>query len=83
MECVDCGSAAISERRDRTAQGLRRFRCRACGRSEIMAVRGIQVSQEAVRDWETKLLPVMGDALRKRRHGRRRGPGTSWYVDQT
>jgi putative transposase len=48
-----------------------------------MAVRGIQVSQEAVRDWETKLLPVMGDALRKRRHGRRRGPGTSWYVDQT
>jgi transposase-like protein len=32
MECVDCGSAATSERRDRTAQGHRRFRCRACGR---------------------------------------------------
>jgi putative transposase len=32
MECVDCGSAAISERRDRTAQGYRRFRCRDCGR---------------------------------------------------
>ena len=32
MECVDCGSAATSERRDRTAQGYRRFRCRACGR---------------------------------------------------
>ena len=32
MECVCCGSAAITERRDRTAQGYRRFRCRDCGR---------------------------------------------------
>src|ERR671933_1985839 len=32
MECVDCGSATTSERRDRTAQGYRRFRCRDCGR---------------------------------------------------
>ena len=32
MECVDCGSAEVAERRDRTAQGYRRFRCRACGR---------------------------------------------------
>jgi transposase-like protein len=32
MECVDCGSAEVTERRDRTAQGYRRFRCRACGR---------------------------------------------------
>jgi hypothetical protein len=32
MECVDCGFAATSERRDRTAQGYRRFRCRDCGR---------------------------------------------------
>jgi transposase-like protein len=32
MECVDCGSLASSERRDRTAQGYRRFRCRDCGR---------------------------------------------------
>src|ERR671927_1350148 len=32
MECVDCGSAATSERGDRTAQGYRRFRCRDCGR---------------------------------------------------
>jgi putative transposase len=28
-------------------------------------------------------LPVMGDELRKRRHGRRHGPGASWYVDET
>ena len=32
MKCVDCGSAETTERRDRTAQGYRRFRCRACGR---------------------------------------------------
>jgi putative transposase len=32
MECVDCGSLSTSERRDRTAQGYRRFRCRDCGR---------------------------------------------------
>ena len=32
MRCVDCGSAEVTERRDRTAQGYRRFRCRACGR---------------------------------------------------
>jgi hypothetical protein len=32
MDCVDCGSTASSQRRDRTAQGSRRFRCRDCGR---------------------------------------------------
>jgi putative transposase len=32
MECVSCGSAATTERRDRTARGHRRFRCRDCGR---------------------------------------------------
>src|ERR1700760_4234120 len=32
MECVGCGSAAVLERGERTAQGYRRFRCRACGR---------------------------------------------------
>ena len=41
------------------------------------------MSHEAVRDWETKLLPIMGNELRKRRHGKRRGPGVSWYVDET
>ena len=30
---------------------------------------------------ETKLLPVMGDVLRKRRNGRRHGCGSSWHVD--
>ena len=32
MRCVDCDSAAVSERSERTAQGYRRFRCRACGK---------------------------------------------------
>jgi hypothetical protein len=32
MDCVDCGSAAVTERRDLTAQGYRRFRCRDCGK---------------------------------------------------
>ena len=120
MNCVCCGSAAVTERPEVTARGYRRFRCRTCGRqfnersggvlnrtclpsdiiafvvfcrlryrltlrdlSEIMALRGIEVTYEAVRDWEAKLLPVMGDALRKRRHGTRRGPSISWHVDET
>ncbi len=28
-------------------------------------------------------MPVMGEELRKRRHGKRRSPGASWYVDET
>jgi len=60
-----------------------RYRLTLRDLSEIMALRGIEVSYEAVRDWETKLLPVMGDELRKRRHGWRRGSGASWYVDET
>jgi transposase-like protein len=32
MGCIGCGSAAVSERSERTAQGYRRFRCRACGK---------------------------------------------------
>ncbi|MGI4799156.1 MAG: hypothetical protein ACRYG8_34990 [Janthinobacterium lividum] len=32
MNCVCCGSAAVTERREATARGYRRFRCRACGR---------------------------------------------------
>ena len=32
MDCVGCGSAGVTERRDLTAQGYRRFRCRDCGK---------------------------------------------------
>ena len=32
MDCVACGSAAVTEWSERTAQGYRRFRCRECGK---------------------------------------------------
>src|SRR6201996_9107805 len=32
MDCVGCGSAAVTERRELTAQGYKRFRCRDCGK---------------------------------------------------
>jgi putative transposase len=32
MRCIECGSAAITERSERTTQGYRRFRCRTCGK---------------------------------------------------
>src|SRR6202162_3641316 len=32
MQCIGCGSTAVSERSERTTQGYRRFRCRACGK---------------------------------------------------
>src|SRR6266536_4810198 len=118
MVCVGCGSAAVTERPDLTAQGYRRFRCQGCGKqfnersagvlnraslpsdiiafvvfcrlryrltlrdlSEIMLLRGFAVSHECIRLGEAKLLPVMGEALRKRRHGAGRSSGQSWYVD--
>jgi putative transposase len=32
MQCIRCGSTTVSERNERTTQGYRRFRCRACGK---------------------------------------------------
>jgi transposase-like protein len=32
MRCIGCGSRAVSERTEQTAQGYRRFRCRGCGK---------------------------------------------------
>jgi putative transposase len=32
MRCIACESEAVTERPERTAQGYRRFRCRACGK---------------------------------------------------
>jgi putative transposase len=37
-----------------------RYRMALRDMSEILLLRGIGVSHEAVRDWETKLLPIMG-----------------------
>ena len=60
-----------------------RYRLTLRDLSEIMLLRGFTVSHECVRQWEAKLLPVMGEALRKRRHGTGRSSGQSWYVDET
>jgi putative transposase len=32
MRCIECGSEAVAERLDCTAQGYKRFRCRDCGK---------------------------------------------------
>src|SRR3954465_10132295 len=32
MQCLECGSQAVTERPERTPQGYRRFRCRTCGK---------------------------------------------------
>jgi putative transposase len=32
MRCIECDVADVSERRERTTQGYRHFRCRACGK---------------------------------------------------
>src|SRR6202140_2706795 len=32
MQCMECGSSAVSERPERTIQGYCRFRCHACGK---------------------------------------------------
>src|SRR5271168_4533271 len=32
MQCIECGSSAVSERPERTIQGYCRFRCRGCGK---------------------------------------------------
>ena len=48
--------------------------------AEMFLQRGITFTHEAVREWEAKLAPLLGEALRKRRHG---AVGQSWYVDET
>jgi putative transposase len=48
--------------------------------ADMFLHRGIVFTHEAVRDWESKLAPLLSEALRKRRHHQ---VGTSWYVDET
>ena len=60
-----------------------RYRLTLRDLSEIMLLRGFTVSHESIRRWEAKLLPAMGEALRKRRHGIGRSSGQSWYADET
>ncbi len=69
MRCIGCGSDAVTERSERTAQGYKMF-----------AVRSMVFSHEAVRDREAKLTPALAEDLRRRRHGQ---AGCRWYVDET
>jgi hypothetical protein len=46
-----------------------RYRLTLRDLSEIMLLRGFTVSHESIRQREANLLPVMGEVLRKRRHG--------------
>src|SRR5687767_10576599 len=48
--------------------------------AEILLLRGLVFSHEAIRDWEAKLAPLLTDALRERRKGK---AGRSWYVDES
>jgi putative transposase len=51
--------------------------------AEMVLIRGIVFSYEAVRDWEAKLTPALAGTLRRRRRGQRGQVGRSWYVDET
>ncbi|MGF7212429.1 transposase-like protein [Skermanella aerolata] len=46
----------------------------------MFLIRGIVLTHEAVRDWETKLAPMMAEDLRKRRIGK---ASRCWHVDET
>jgi transposase-like protein len=86
---VDAPSAALLTKAGYAPYSVAPQNCRLRYRltlrdlSEIMLLRGFTVSRECVRQWEAKLLPVMGEALRQRRHGTGRRSGQSGYVDET
>jgi putative transposase len=48
--------------------------------AEMFLERGFVFTHEAVRDWETRFVPLLTDQLRAKRRGQ---AGTSWYVDET
>ncbi|EFH84621.1 IS6 family transposase [Ktedonobacter racemifer] len=48
--------------------------------AEMFLMRGFQCTHEAMRDWEARFAPLLGDQLRTKRRGQ---AGTSWYADET
>jgi putative transposase len=48
--------------------------------AEMFLQRGFIVTHEALREWESKLAPLLSQVLRKRRYRR---AAASWYVDET
>jgi hypothetical protein len=61
MDCVACGSSAVTERPERTAQGYRRFRCRACGKQFNERSGGVLNHTQYPSDVITELWPKLGD----------------------
>ena len=47
MDCVGCGSGAVTERPERTARGYRRFRCRDCAKQFNERSGGYQTARES------------------------------------
>ncbi len=71
MQCIECGSAAVTERSERTAQGCRRFRCRtpnlrdperlaelarACAAHQRIAIPGEAMTARIVREMAAEAL---------------------------
>ena len=48
--------------------------------AEMFLQRGFVFTHEAVREWEARFAPLMGDQLRMKRRGQ---ASRSWYVDET
>jgi hypothetical protein len=88
MRCPACGSTAIRERPERTAQGYRRFRCR-CGKQFNERSAGVLNKAQYPSDiialvvlWRLRYNEPArpGENLRRKRKGR---VGRSWYIDET
>src|SRR4051812_35986903 len=47
---------------------------------QLFLIRGYELSDETVRDWEARFAPLLADQVRRRRQGR---VGRYWYVDET
>ncbi len=96
IRCRDCGkqsngrSAGLPNRAQYPSNVIAlvvlwrlRYRLALRDPSEMFLLHGIVFSQEAVREWEAKLAPVLAGELRRRRHGRGGARGRHWHVDET
>ena len=72
MQCVECDATDVSERPERTAQGYRRFRCRACGKQFNERSGGILNRAQFPSDVFRSRAFIMGDACCDSREKARR-----------
>ena len=88
MRCHARGSAAATVRAGRTGTVLSRAQCPYDVLALVvlwrlrckLALRGMVFGDEAGREWENKLTPMLADDLRRRRHGL---AGCNWDVNET